>query len=94
MTSFLISNVLLVGNVLQADFCGETRLFLTPLRDGGTRSQHGWLHNTFKILKKLHISMPHATPKAMTLGEYLDPDLEVSLIQQRERFKRSVTLVS
>ena len=34
--------------------------------------------------------MPHATPKELTLGDYPDPDLEVSLIQQRERFKRSL----
>ena len=33
--------------------------------------------------------MPHATPKEMTLGEYPDPDLEVSLVLQRERFKRT-----
>ena len=31
------------------------------------------LHNIFKNLKKLHISMPHASPKEMTLGEYPDP---------------------
>ena len=37
--------------------------------------------------------MPHATPKEMTLGEYPDPDLEVSIIQQRERFKRSLARV-
>ena len=37
--------------------------------------------------------MPHATPKEVTLGEYPDPDLEVSLIQQRERFKRSLVRV-
>ena len=30
--------------------------------------------------------MPHATPKELTLVDYPDPDLEVSLIQQRERF--------
>ena len=37
--------------------------------------------------------MPHATPKEITLGDYPDPDLEVSLIQQRERFKRSLARV-
>ena len=51
------------------------------------------LHNIFKILKKLRTSMPHATAKEMTLGEYPDPDLEVSLVQQRERFKRSLARV-
>ena len=40
------------------------------------------LQNIFKILKKLHTSMPHATPKEMILGDFSDPDLEVSLIQQ------------
>ena len=48
------------------------------------------LHNIFKILKKLHTFMPHATPKEMTLGDCPAPHLEVSLIQQRERFKRSL----
>ena len=48
------------------------------------------LQNMFKLPKKLQVSMPHAAPKEMTLGEYPDPDLEVSLIQQRERFKRSL----
>ena len=51
------------------------------------------LHNIFKILKKLHIPMPHATPNEMTLAEHPDPDLEVSLIQRRERFKRSLARV-
>ena len=37
--------------------------------------------------------MPPATPKEMTSGEYPDPDLEVSLIQQREWFKRSLARV-
>ena len=37
--------------------------------------------------------MPHATPKELTLGEFPDPDLEVSLIQQRERFKRSLARI-
>ena len=37
--------------------------------------------------------MSHATPKEMTLGEYPDPDLEVTLIQQRDRFKRSLARV-
>ena len=46
-----------------------------------------------KSRKKLHTSMPHATPKEMTLGDCPDPDLEVSLIQQRERFKRSLARV-
>ena len=51
------------------------------------------LQNIFKLLKKLQASMPHATPKEMTLGEYPDPDLEVSPTQQRERFKRSLARV-
>ena len=37
--------------------------------------------------------MPHATPKELTLGEYPDLDLEVSLIQQRERFKHSLARI-
>ena len=37
--------------------------------------------------------MPHATPKELSLGEYPDPDLEGSLIQQRERFKRSLARI-
>ena len=37
--------------------------------------------------------MPHATPQEMTLGEYLDPGLQFYLIQQRERFKRSLARV-
>ena len=37
--------------------------------------------------------MPHATPKEMTLGKYPDPDFEVSLIHQRERFKRTLARV-
>ena len=37
--------------------------------------------------------MPHATPEEMTLGDHPDPDLEVSLIQQHERFKRSLACV-
>ena len=41
----------------------------------------------------LQTTMPHATTKEKTLGEYHDPDLEVSLIQQRERFKRSLARV-
>ena len=28
------------------------------------------LQNIFKFLKKLHVSMPHATPKELTLGEF------------------------
>ena len=36
------------------------------------------LHNIFKIWRRLHTSMPHPTPKEMTLGEYPDPVLEVS----------------
>ena len=48
------------------------------------------LLNIFKLLQKMHVSMPHATPKELTLGEYPDPDLEVSLIQQLEHFKRSL----
>ena len=51
------------------------------------------LQNIFKVLKKLQASMPHATPKELALGDYPDPDIEVSLIQQRERFKRSLARV-
>ena len=51
------------------------------------------LQNIFSILKKLQTAMPHATSKEMTLGECPDLDLEVSLIQQRERFKQSLARV-
>ena len=36
------------------------------------------LQNMFKVLKKLQASMPHVTPKELTLGDHPDPDLEVS----------------
>ena len=52
------------------------------------------LQNNFRILEKLQVSMSHATPMEMTLGDYPYPDLEVSLIQQRERFKRSLSRVN
>ena len=51
------------------------------------------LHNPFCCLRKLQASMSHATPKEMTLAQNPDPDLEVSLIQQLERFKRSLARV-
>ena len=87
---------------------GVTRSLRAPWRDGGAQYQLGWqiatfslnLHtlaqlqwqNIFNSLKDARVNAARNTQE-LTLGEYPDPNLEVSLIQQRERFKRSLARI-